>query len=326
MFTKHLPHVLMVIVACALGACETSQAPARAPTPIGWTPAPPLLHARAAHAVVSTHDAIYALAGTDDALGKPVLEVERFDGTAWTDVTRLPGEGLNAPAAVVLDGRIYLIGGFGTVTNVPTPTVRVFDPKTSAWSKAPDLPSPRGGHAAAVMNGKIHVVGGGNSLSTLADHSVFDPAAGRWEERATLPHSVGSPVLVVLGQKLYAIGGRSGPKDFGDVLAYDPKTDSWTSGPPIAPRATCGAVEAGGSIYLFGGESQEKSAVLADVLCLPAGIAQWRTLAPMPTARSFARAVRFQGAVYVVGGSPQPQTSHAPRGSAVVERLGLDAP
>ena len=53
---------------------------------------------RSAHAVVATADAIYALAGTGSD-GQPVLDVERFDGTRWSRVTTLPGEGINAPAA-----------------------------------------------------------------------------------------------------------------------------------------------------------------------------------------------------------------------------------
>jgi N-acetylneuraminic acid mutarotase len=81
-----------------------------------WHSRPEMLQARAAHAVVSTGNAIYALAGTGP--DGPVLDVERFDGRRWTHETRLPGNGLNAPAAVVLDGRIYLIGGFNTTTNV----------------------------------------------------------------------------------------------------------------------------------------------------------------------------------------------------------------
>jgi hypothetical protein len=40
----------------------------------------------------------------------------------------------------------------------------------------------------------------------------------------------------------------------------------------------------------------------------------------MPTGRNFARAVVFEGAVYVVGGSPTPEPSHASAGSAIVER------
>ena len=38
---------------------------------------------RAAHAVVATTDALYALAGTGQD-GKPVLDMERFDGQAWS--------------------------------------------------------------------------------------------------------------------------------------------------------------------------------------------------------------------------------------------------
>jgi N-acetylneuraminic acid mutarotase len=284
-----------------------------------WASAPPMHHARAAHAVVATSDAIYALAGTGD--GGPVLAVERFDGTSWSDEAELPGKGLNAPAAVFLDGRIYVIGGFGTVTNRPTSKVLMFTMKTKQWGLATDLPAPRGGHAAVVMNNMIHVVGGGNSRSTIADHSVFDPATNRWSRRASLPRALGSPAAVVFGEKLYAIGGRSGSRDFGDVFVYDPSTDSWSTGPSIEPRGTSGAVVFQESIYLIGGESQAKSKVLADVLRLSAGSSAWQQAPPMPTARSFARAVLFHGAVYVVGGSPRPQTSHAPRGLAVVERL-----
>jgi len=42
-----------------------------------------MLIPRSAHAVVGSDSAIYALAGTDDH-GKPVLEVEIFDGKEWT--------------------------------------------------------------------------------------------------------------------------------------------------------------------------------------------------------------------------------------------------
>ena len=41
----------------------------------------------------------------------------------------------------------------------------------------------------------------------------------------------------------------------------------------------------------------------------------------MPTARNFARAVLFKGAIYVVGGSTSYGSSHASRGAGVVESL-----
>lgn len=289
-----------------------------------WQSRPAMLHARAAHAVVSTGAAIYALAGTGPA--GPVLDVEKFDGRAWSPETLLPGEGLNAPAAALVDNRIYLIGGFGMTTNVPVDRVLIYDIGTGRWSEAASLPAPRGGHGAAVMDGKIHVVGGGNSESTLADHSQYDPATNTWRDLAPLPRAEGSPALVAHQHRLYAIGGRSGLSDFGDVYVYDPDVDTWTSAPPIPPRGTAGAVVYCGAIHVFGGESQAETRSLDDVLRLDPATNSWAALAPMPTARNFARAVLFGDEVYVVGGSPRAGDSHASAGSAIVERYHAACP
>jgi N-acetylneuraminic acid mutarotase len=278
-----------------------------------WSKAPSLVAARSAHAVVAVGDAVYALGGTS-------LDVERLDGKRWSIATTLPGDGLNAPAAVALGGRIYLIGGFAGTTSLPVDGVRVYDPASQAWSSAAPLPAPRGGHAAVVLGGKIHVLGGGNSVSTIADHSVYDPATDSWSEAAPLPRAEGSPAAVVFGGKLYAIGGRSGFADYGDVYVYDAAKDSWVRGPSIPPRGTAGAVVFRGAIYLFGGESQASGTTLNDVLRLTRGAKSWRRVSAMPTARNYARAVAFHGAVYVVGGSRSAGSSHSAAGSRIVER------
>ena len=283
-----------------------------------WTREPDMPTPRAAHAVVATTDAIYALAGTGRD-GKPVIDVERFDGRTWRRETALPGEGLNAPAAAAFGDTIYLIGGFGTTTNRPVTTVHRYNTRTRAWSEAAPLPAPRGGHAATALNGRIHVVGGGNSVSTIDDHSVYDPATNRWAERAKLPRSMGSPATVVLGGKLYSVGGRSGPNDFGDVHIYDAAIDAWTAGVAIPARGTGGAAVIAGSIYYFGGESQARKVVLGDVLRLDRGAKAWVEDERMPTARNFARTVWFKGRIFVVGGSTEYGSSHASIGSGVVE-------
>ncbi len=276
--------------------------------------------ARAAHAVAATPDAIYVLAGTGPD-GKPVVTVDRFDGKAWTTEGNIPGEGLNAPAAAASGSTIYLIGGFGTTTNMPATAVHKYDTKSKAWSEAAPLPAPRGGHATVVLDGRIHVIGGGNSQSTIDDHDVYDPKTNTWSAKAKLPRSMGSPAAVAVNGKLYSLGGRSGPGDFGDVHVYDPKTDTWTPGPPIEPRGTGGAALIGRSIYYFGGESQKARKVLGDVLRLDPAEGKWTTATSMPTPRNFARTVMFKGAVYVIGGSTEYGSSHASRGSTIVERF-----
>ena len=284
-----------------------------------WTRVADMRTARSAHAVVATAQGIYVIAGTGPD-GQPVTSVERFDGTAWAAEATLPGEGLNAPAAAAVGNVIYVIGGFGTTTNRPTVAVHAYDTVAKTWSHGPPLPAPRGGHAAAVLNGRIHVFGGGNSVSTIADHSVLDPKSAAWTERAPLPRSMGSPAAAVLNGTLFSIGGRSGPNDFGDVYVYDASADRWKPGPAIPARGTAGAAAIGDAIYLVGGESQADRKVVGDVLKLSNGATAWATDGTMPVPRSYARTVAFRDALYVVGGSTEFGASHSSRGTTIVER------
>ena len=288
-----------------------------------WQRAAPMRKARAAHAVVTDGRSIYALGGTD-ARGVPVAEVERFDGTRWLAETELPGGGLNAPAAAVLGGRIYVIGGFEATGNVPTAAVRVYTIATWSWAAAAPLPRARGGHAAVVLGGRIHVLGGGDEVSTLADHSVYDPAADRWSALAPLPRAQGSPAAVVFRGRIYAIGGRSGGSDFGDVHVYDAAANRWTAAPRIGPRGTAGAVVYRGAIHVVGGESQARGRTLGDVLRL--GPRTWRRVSSLPAPRSFARAVVFRDAVYVVGGSTSYGAGHSSPGVRRVDRWFVRRP
>jgi N-acetylneuraminic acid mutarotase len=165
------------------------------------------------------------------------------------------------------------------------------------------------------------VFGGGNSVSTIADHSEYDPVTDTWRELAPLPRAEGSPAAVVFEGRIYVIGGRSGNSDFGDV--YDPVTDSWSTGPSIEPRGTAGAVAYCGGIYLFGGESQAERRNLDSVLRLDLERNVWESVSPMPTARKSARAVLFMDSVYIVGGSTELANSHSPIGTASVECFTL---
>ena len=194
-----------------------------------WTAAPSLPSPRSAHAVTVAGGAIYVLGGPG------TRNVDRFDGHVWRTVSTLPGATLNAPAAVTLAGRVFVIGGFEGASNIPTAAVHVFDPASRKWSLSRPLPAPRGGHSAVVLDGKIHVLGGGNDVSTLAEHLVFDPKTNAWTRLAPLPRSEGSVAAVVFRGRIYAIGGRSGFDDYGDTFVYDAGR---TAGPrPSHPAA-----------------------------------------------------------------------------------------
>src|SRR4051812_14139602 len=136
--------VRAALLLCGAIACAHFPPPAERPA---WHAAPPLTHARSAHAVVVVGDAIYAIGGTG-AEGKPVMEVERFDGSAWRDETTLPGDGLNAPAAAAIGSRIYVIGGVKTKTQPPPTDGLVYDIQNRPGGRAPPPPAPPRGDAA----------------------------------------------------------------------------------------------------------------------------------------------------------------------------------
>jgi N-acetylneuraminic acid mutarotase len=282
-----------------------------------WADAPAMPTPRSAHAMVNSDSTIYVLAGTDDQ-GRPVLDVDAFDGSQWNVETTLPGQGLNAPTASIIDTKLFVMGGFTAVTNKPTDEVQVYDLQSHQWSMASPLPSPRGGHAAVILDGKVHLLGGGNSVSTIADHSQYDPATDTWAELAPLPRAEGSPAAVTVDGRIYVIGGRSGNSDFGDVYIYDPETDAWSMAPSIEPRGTASAVVYWGGIYLVGGESQAEHKNLESVLRFDLERNVWETVSPMPTARKFARAAVFMNSIYVVGGSTVMANSHSPIGTSSV--------
>jgi len=304
-----MKHAALVGLGCTLAFAAAAAATG------SWTRVAPMPHARSAHAVAATAGAVYVLGGPGTAA------VDRFDGTRWRRETTLPGGIVNAPAAAVVGTTLVVAGGFAGSTNQPTAAVRLYDLRRHTWRSGAPLPAPRGGHAAAVLDGEVHVIGGGNSLSTIADHSVYDVRTNSWRSAAKLPRAEGSPAAVAFQGKLYAIGGRSGLDDYGAVYVYDPRTDAWTAGPSIPPRGTEGAAVYRGAIYIFGGESQARFRTLADVYRLSPGARRWVRVATMPTSRNYARAVPFHDAVYVVGGSRTPGDSHGATGSTLVDRF-----
>jgi N-acetylneuraminic acid mutarotase len=253
-------------------------------------------------------------------LGGPgTRRVDRFDGRKWKQEARLPGGVLNAPVAAALDRKVYVIGGFSGTSNRPLATVWVLDLASRKWAAAAPLPAPRGGAAAVVLDGRIHVLGGGNDVSTIADHSVYDPATNSWSEAAPLPRPEGSVAAVVVGDSILAIGGRSGFDDYGDTFVYDPQSDSWSPGPRIPARGTAGAAVFHGSVYVLGGESQRRGAVLADVYRLAPGATKWRRVGRLRKARNYARSVVYRGKIFVVGGSTVAGAVHSATGSRLVE-------
>ena len=159
---------------------------------------------------------LYAVGGVVRGADPTSVDVYDPATNAWrSDVAPLPAPREHV-AGAAFDGRVWLIAGrwAGDLA-----TVASYDPATDAWASAPNLPLPRGGLTAAVLDGRIHVTGGESVSGTFSEHEVFDPGAGTWSLWPDLPnHRHGLASGVVGNDWIVAGGGRSPNLSVSDVV------------------------------------------------------------------------------------------------------------
>jgi N-acetylneuraminic acid mutarotase len=160
------------------------------------------------------------------------------------------------PAACVVDGIIYVIGG-GGMFSPDLNAVEAYDPKTDTWVAKAPLATARSGVCACAVDGVIYAIGGATgtisagNLRRTTTMEAYDPKTDRWTRKATLPTPMGWGAACAVNGVIYAFCIK-------DAAAYDPTTDRWTrkaSIPSWSLRclgASFSAVD--GIVYLLGGE------------------------------------------------------------------------
>lgn len=237
-------------------------------------------------------------------------------------------------ALAELNGKIYVFGGFtkpekGPTAWVPIDNVWEYDPRADTWKALAPLPTKRGSPVAAVVNGKIYVIGGAGihpgsketSLHPARPHralgtnEVYDPATNTWETRSTMPTARNHSAIGVVDNKIYVIAGRVGnafitrASNTDIVEVYDPATDQW--GPLLAamptPRSAPGWGTHNGKIYVIGGEMRNAvtSATFRTVEAYDPRSNTWTIMPPMETARHGLAADFIGNRLHVVSGNVQ---------------------
>ena len=194
----------------------------------------------------------------------PVVEMYDPITDTWTQKADMPA--LRGGDACVVDGKIYLIGGYSE-KQARSEIVDVYDPTTDTWARAKSMNHARSGAAISVVNGKIYVMGGtgwpqipNHPGPFLSSAEVFDPETDRWTEIIEMPTAKTGHTASVINGKIYVIGGffwGNGPFMYlSTVEIYDPETDRWTQGSDMSfGRWAHKAAVVNRNIYIFGGNS-----------------------------------------------------------------------
>lgn len=282
-----------------------------------WSVGAPMSTARSHAAAAAWGSALYVFGGGGPGF-VALTAAERYDPAAdrWTPIAPMP-TARSGIVAVTFQQRIYVMGGGfkkpdGTFQFLTT--VEIYDPEKDSWTRGPDLLRRHDAPAAAVLGGRIYLMGGhlpdtpGGPLTDPAFGftELFDVINGRWLELSPMPTPRFSLAAVPWEGTVLAMGGGAFTdgafRNFDVVEAYHPTRGAWETsdvGPLPWPAAGVSSVVRDGAIWIFGGNDGTAIQAKGARFTRETG---WLRLPPMPEPRAAAAAAALDGTIYLVGG------------------------
>ena len=144
---------------------------------------------------------------------RSTLEVYDPATNTWSTKANMPTPRIN-PAAVAIDGKLYVVGGRnvdGYATGLDV--LEVYDPVTDTWSTKANMPTGRHGLAAVPIFGWLYAVGGQNSQGLSKKLEVYDPVTDDWSTLDDMSTARKWLAAAAIDGKIYAAGGELSADD-----------------------------------------------------------------------------------------------------------------
>jgi N-acetylneuraminic acid mutarotase len=257
--------------------------------------------------------ATIVVAGGFTGDGRSTARVDAYDtrGDRWSRLPDLPVAVHHAMAAS--DGRsVYVVGGYLARNALTHATRRVFAlrPGDRSWRDLPRMAVSRAAGGAAVVAGRLYVVGGTYGVTPALARRSFslDLATGRWTAFPGVPQPREHLGAAALGGRVYVLGGRTAAERFRRADAWDVRLRRWVRIPdmPTARGGTAATARAG-TVVSIGGESS--AGTNREVESFDPGTGRWRQIAPLPEGRHGLGVAAVDSRLYVLLGGPNPGLS-----------------
>jgi poly(3-hydroxybutyrate) depolymerase/N-acetylneuraminic acid mutarotase len=180
--------------------------------------------------------------------------------------------------------------------------------QSGAWVKKEDIPTARCFASSCELNGKIYVIGGGQTIDSRLDvMEVYDQATDTWDTTKTaMPTARAELCVAAVNGKIYAIGGaysHSG-STLGMVEVYDPQTDTWDTDKTPMPTARKGAACAvmNNKIYVAGGSAETNFTPSNKLEIYDPATDEWTSGSDMLAGRYDTEGAVVNDTFYVIGG------------------------
>ncbi|HET7570589.1 MAG TPA: protease pro-enzyme activation domain-containing protein [Gammaproteobacteria bacterium] len=179
---------------------------------------------------------VYSIGGYNGSHDITAIYAYDPEGPAWSKWSKVADLGVPVENSAVgfINGKLYAVDGWGP-HGVPVATLEIYDPATGKVTTGADNPVPAGGApGAAVLDGKLYVVGGcndGQCSTYLTTVQVYDPATNSWSSAPDYPHGVDFLSCGGIEGKLYCAGGAGPNGGYADGYMYDPAYPAagWTA-------------------------------------------------------------------------------------------------
>jgi hypothetical protein len=318
------------------------------PTTGEWGQAAPMLVGRSGQVASLLADGeVLVMGGWEmPRVGEYVRTAELYDPAtnAWT-AAPMPVE-LEEPLSLTAlpDGRVLLLGVFGTELFDQQAGAAIYDPSSSTWTRVALPKLLRYGATATLLpDGDVLVTGGSHSepapfpvdkiYTVLASVEEYDPATDTWSEVAPMSHArtqqtatlmSDGEVLVTGGTYEEALGIYDSLNSLRSAEAYDPATNRWSArAPMLLPRAqdtatlmpdgdvlVAGGYDCGGGkgCLGYGGSGDCCGASSAEVYDPVSNT--WEFTGPVLTGNEHTSTLLPDGSVFVTGGNVGPVSGY----------------
>lgn len=241
----------------------------------------------------------------------------------WQQRRSAPNTLFESQGAVV-DGRLYIFGGFYNSKIEATRASYVYSPTSNRWQRIADMPAKITHAGVAVVGKTIWFVGGivGDHYGTSTTAVWrYHTTTNRWSKGPPLPAPRGGGALVRVDNRFHFFGGvvsRRGKyvADKGDHWVLEFGSGRWRRLARMPnPRNHLSGAAVEGKIYALGGQhlKGEKNKNQKDVHRYDIQTDRWQRVAdlPRPTGHANASTLVHNGRILVVGGVTQGLTDLA---------------
>lgn len=239
---------------------------------------------------------------------------------SWKSLAAIPQARYESQGKIV-DGKLYVIGGF--TTNAPniqtTASVYAYNISANTWQRKADMPEQITHAPTVVYNGVIYLLGGyvGNNPGGSTTHVwMYDTQTNTWSRGPDLPASRGGGTAALLGTTIHFVSGATRTKgifddtDYPDHYTLDLSQENpiWQTAKPIPmARNHLGGVAFRDKFYVIGGQLQkhEGTSNQSRVDVYDPATDTWSRVADMPIGRGHITesTLVVNDRIVVIGGS-----------------------